>query len=162
MFETGEVPAAFEAVIVNVGLEAEENPVKVIGDEDPVADWPVLAVIVYDVAAGELAGKEKATVTAPSLNGLPVPTFVTLSIIGLLGSKKLSCADDLIPLLLLAIYLTPIHYLYYALKSPASNQVLVATLVSVADEYVVLSFSPGVRRIVTPEASTKFAPVPDA
>ena len=38
----------------------------------------------------------------------------------------------------------------------------VATLVNVADEYVVLNFNPGVLSMVTPDASTKLAPVPDA
>ncbi len=44
--ETREVPAAFEAVIVNVGVAPDANPVITIGEEDPVPVCPVLAVIL--------------------------------------------------------------------------------------------------------------------
>ena len=44
--ETRDVPAAFDAVIVNVGFAVDAKPVTVIGDDDPVAVCPVLAVIV--------------------------------------------------------------------------------------------------------------------
>ena len=48
----------------------------------------MLAVTVKDVAFGDNAGKENATVTAPSLNARPDPTFVALVIVGVNGSKK--------------------------------------------------------------------------
>lgn len=41
-----EVPAAFVAVTVNVGVAADAIPVTVIGEDAPVAVWPVLAVTV--------------------------------------------------------------------------------------------------------------------
>lgn len=41
-----EVPAAFVAVTVNVGVAAEAIPSTTIGEDDPVAVWPVLAVTV--------------------------------------------------------------------------------------------------------------------
>ena len=44
--EACEVPAAFVAVTVNVGVAAEAIPVTIIGEDDPVAVWPVLAVTV--------------------------------------------------------------------------------------------------------------------
>jgi hypothetical protein len=62
------------------------------------------------VAAGEFAGKEKETVAAPSLNALLVPTSVADTPVGADGSKKLSCAEDLIPLLLLLATLFSFFY----------------------------------------------------
>ena len=44
--DAAEVPAALVAVTVNVGVAPEANPVRTIGDDDPVAVWPVLAVTV--------------------------------------------------------------------------------------------------------------------
>jgi hypothetical protein len=65
--EAAEVPAAFVAVTVNVTEPLTGIPVTVIGEEDPVAVWLVLAVTVKEVAAGESAGKENETTAAPSL-----------------------------------------------------------------------------------------------
>ena len=48
----------------------------------------MLAVTVKDVAAGESAGKENDTETAPLLNARPVPTFVPVTPVGANGSKK--------------------------------------------------------------------------
>ncbi len=95
--EAAEVPAALVAVTVNVGAAEEAIPVTVSGEDAPVAVCPVLAVTVKDVAAGESAGKENATVTAPLLNARPVPTFVALVIVGFNGSKKSFDAWDFLP-----------------------------------------------------------------
>ena len=59
--EAADVPAALVAVTVNVTEVAEGSPVTVTGEDDPVPVWPVLAVTVKEVAAGESAGKEKDT-----------------------------------------------------------------------------------------------------
>ena len=61
----------------------------------------MLAVTVKDVAAGESAGKENVTTAAPLLNGLLVPTFVAVPIIGFNGSKKSFDAWDFLPAFLL-------------------------------------------------------------
>jgi len=98
--EAAEVPAAFVALTVNVGVAPEAIPVTVNGDDAPVAVCPVLAVTVKDVALGESAGKEKATETAPSLKALPVPTFVPVTPVGAKGSKKSFDAWDFLPILL--------------------------------------------------------------
>jgi hypothetical protein len=65
--DTAEVPAAFVAVTVNVAEALTGTPVTVIGEDDPVAVWPELAVTVKEVAAGESAGKENETTAAPLL-----------------------------------------------------------------------------------------------
>lgn len=57
----------------------------------------MLAVTVKEVAAGERAGSEKETTAAPSLYGLPVPTFVALTPVGANGSKKSFDAWDFLP-----------------------------------------------------------------
>jgi hypothetical protein len=44
--EATEVPAAFDAVTVNVGVEVDVSPVTTIGEDAPVAVCPVLAVTV--------------------------------------------------------------------------------------------------------------------
>ena len=89
------------AVTVNVGVADEAIPVTIIGEDAPVAVCPVLAVTVKDVAAGESAGKEKATETAPLLKALPVPTFVPVTPVGANGSKKSFDAWDFLPAFLL-------------------------------------------------------------
>ena len=86
--EAADVPAALVAVTVNVGAAVDAMPVTTSGEDAPVAVCPVLAVTVKDVAAGESAGKENATETAPSLNARPVPTFVPTTLVGANGSKK--------------------------------------------------------------------------
>ena len=91
------VPEALVAVTVNVGVDEEANPVKVIGEDAPLAVCPVLAVTVKDVAAGERAGKVNETVTAPLLNARLVPTFVAPVIVGFNGSKKSFDAWDFLP-----------------------------------------------------------------
>ena len=57
-------------------------------------------VAVKDVAAGESSGKVKVTVAEPSLNALPVPTFVAVPMVGADGSKKSFDACDFLPILL--------------------------------------------------------------
>ena len=52
---------------------------------------------VKEVAAGESAGKENETVAEPSLNGLDVPTFVAVTLVGANGSKKSFDACDFLP-----------------------------------------------------------------
>ena len=105
--EEAEVPAALVAVTVKVTEVAEGNPVTVKGDDAPVAVCPVLAVTVKDVALGESAGKEKETVAEPLLNGLPVPTFVAETSVGVNGSKKSFDAWDFLPdFLPAAIYIS--------------------------------------------------------
>jgi hypothetical protein len=81
-------PTALIATTVNVGLDEESKPVTVTGDEAPVAVSPLDAVTSYDVAAGELAGKENETVTAPSLKAREVPTLDPDTPVGARGSKK--------------------------------------------------------------------------
>jgi hypothetical protein len=98
--DAAEVPAALVAVTVNVGVAAEAIPVKVKGEDAPVAVCPVLAVTVKDVALGESAGKENATETAPLLKARPVPTFVPVTPIGANGSKKSFDAWDFLPIFL--------------------------------------------------------------
>lgn len=65
--DIADVPEAFDAVTVNVGDDPVVNPVTTIGEDEPDADCPVEAVTVYDVAAGEFAGSENDTDTAPLL-----------------------------------------------------------------------------------------------
>jgi hypothetical protein len=98
--EAAEVPAALVAVTVNVGVAEEAIPDTTRGEDAPVAVCPVLAVTVKDVAAGESAGKENATETAPLLKALPVPTFVPVTPVGDNGSKKSFDAWDFLPILL--------------------------------------------------------------
>ncbi len=102
--DAAEVPEAFVAVTVNVGVADEAMPVTTTGDDAPVAVCPVLAVTVKDVAGGEPAGNSKVTETAPLLNGLLVPTFVPPTLIGGFGSKKSFAAVDFLPTFLFAIF----------------------------------------------------------
>ena len=44
--DAAEVPAAFDARTVNVGVAVDAIPVTVIGEDEPVAVCPVLAVTV--------------------------------------------------------------------------------------------------------------------
>ena len=105
-----------------------------------------------------MAGAVQATVTAPLSYGLPVPTFVAVTFVTGFGPIKLSCAEDLVPIFFDILFS---YFLNYAFKSPASNQVFVATLVSVADEYRALNVDPGVDNNVTvPSAAAKLPPVP--
>lgn len=92
-----DVPAAFVAVTVKVTAVADGSPVTVIGEDDPVPVCPVLAVTVYEVAAGDNAGNEKETVAEPLLYGLDVPTFVAETPVGANGSKKSFDAWDFLP-----------------------------------------------------------------
>ena len=95
--EAADVPAALVAVTVNVGVAAEAIPSTVMGEDAPVAVCPVLAVTVKDVAAGDNAGKENETETAPLLYGLAVPTFAPETPVGANGSKKSFDAWDFLP-----------------------------------------------------------------
>ena len=85
------VPAALVPVTVKVAVADEAIPVTIIGDDDPVAVCPVLAVTVKDVAALGPVGVN-VTDTAPLLNGLAVPTSVAVPIVGAYGVRK-SFAD---------------------------------------------------------------------
>jgi hypothetical protein len=117
--ETGDIPAAFVALTVNVGVAPEANPVTTIGEDDPVTAVPELGVTVKDVAAGERAGKENATETAPSTYDLLVPTSVPTTFIGASGSRKSLDAADLPPIFLFtAIYFLLFILNVYAVKSP--------------------------------------------
>jgi len=98
--DAADVPAALVAVTVNVGVADEAIPVTTMGEDDPVAVCPVLAVTVKDVAAGESAGKENATETAPLLKARPVPAFVPVTPVGANGSKKSFDACDFLPIFL--------------------------------------------------------------
>tara|TARA_B110000977_G_scaffold61119_1_gene82992 strand:- start:5575 stop:6063 length:489 start_codon:yes stop_codon:yes gene_type:complete len=86
--EAGPAPSELDATTVNVGVDEESNPVTVTGDEAPVPVSPVEAVTTNEVAAGELAGKENETVTAPSLKAREVPTLDPETPVGARGSKK--------------------------------------------------------------------------
>lgn len=102
--DAADVPEALVAVTVNVGVDVDVRPVTTTGEDAPVAVCPVLAVTVNDVAGGEPAGNSKVTETAPSLNGLLVPTFVPPTLIGGFGSKKSFAAVDFLPTFLFAIF----------------------------------------------------------
>ena len=95
--ETADVPAALVAVTVNVGVADDAIPVTTIGEDAPVAVCPVLAVTVKEVAAGDNAGRENATETAPLLYGRAVPTSVPVTPVGANGSKKSFDAWDFLP-----------------------------------------------------------------
>ena len=85
--------------------------------------------ISYHVAAGDDSGKVQERVTAPPVPeadaadvvlavaryGRFVPTSVAVKEVTLSGCKKLSCAEDLIPLPLIAIFVTPFLILYQVL-----------------------------------------------
>ena len=89
--DAGPVPASLVPVTVKVAVAAEAIPVTIIGDDAPVADCPVLAVTVKDVAAFGPVGVN-VTDTAPLLYGLAVPTSVAVPIVGANGARK-SFAD---------------------------------------------------------------------
>ena len=104
--EAAEVPAAFVAVTVNVTEALTGMPLTVIGEDDPLAVCPELAVTVKEVAAGESAGKENETTAAPLLYALLVPTFEADTLVGANGSRKSLDAEERLPVFL-AIY-TPL------------------------------------------------------
>ena len=54
---------------------------------------------------------------APSLYERLVPTFVAVNEVTALGSKKLSCAEDFLPIFLFAIYLAPVFNFFIMLLS---------------------------------------------
>jgi len=105
-----DVPIAFVAVTVAVVTTPDPKPVITNGEEAPVTVCVALCTEQYadavkDVAAGPVADAVKVTLIEPLLYALEVPTFVAVPIVGASGCKKLSCAEDLIPLFLLtAIY----------------------------------------------------------
>lgn len=111
---------------------------------------------VYEVMATVLpvVGALNVTVAAPLLNALFVPTSTAETPVGASGAIKLSCADDLIPLPLVAIFspYSSILNIYYADKSPITTQVSVALLNRVADDHCARNFKPGVAFTVTPAA----------
>jgi hypothetical protein len=152
--EAAEVPEALVAVTVNVYAVLDSRPVTVSGELAPVAVYPPGDdVAVKDVAGGESSGKEKDTVAAPSLNGLDVPTSVAVTSVGALGSRKLSCAEDLRPKPFLpAMFYLSFFISLYAERSPITNQLSAARLKSVAEDHCARNLSPGVPFTVTPAA----------
>lgn len=99
-----DVPEVFVAVTVKVGVAPAGIPVTVIGDDDPDAVCPVLAVTVYEVAGGEPSGNVKVTDTAPPLvNDRPLHVLVGTTLIGGFGSRKSFADVDLLPVFLVAI-----------------------------------------------------------
>jgi hypothetical protein len=108
--DAGDTPDPFVAITVNVGVAPEANPVTTIGEDGPVTAVPELGVTVKDVAAGEFAGKENATETAPSTYALFVPTSVPTTSIGAKGAKKSFDAADLPPIFLF----TAIYFLLFS------------------------------------------------
>ncbi len=83
-----------------------------------------------------MAGKVQDKLTAPLLYALPVPTFVPDKPVTGSGCRKLSCAEDLIPLFLLDAILLSFNLLsYYADRSPITTHVSVALLNRVAEDH---------------------------
>ena len=58
---------------------------------------------MYEVAAGESAGKVNATLIAPLLKARDVPTSVPIPIVGAFGSKKSFAWAECLPTLLIAM-----------------------------------------------------------
>jgi len=107
--DASDVPEAFVAVTVKVGVAPAAIPVTVIGDDAPVAVCPVLAVTVKEVAGGDPSGNVKATDTAPSLYALPLHVLVGTTLIGGFGSKKSFADVDFLPVFLVAIIYSPFY-----------------------------------------------------
>jgi hypothetical protein len=109
--EFGDVPNSFVAVTLIVYATPEESVCTVTGEDAPEAVLVVcpaaVAVTVKEVAAGELAGKEKDTFAAPLVNGLPVPIFAAVTLTGARGGIKSFCCDDFPPASFFAIYRNP-------------------------------------------------------
>lgn len=88
-----------------------------------------VVVIVYDVAGGEDAGRVQDKLAAPPFPaavaasdviaakryGLITPILVAVNPVTALGSKKLSCAEDFLPIFLFAIYFTPVFNVFIML-----------------------------------------------
>ena len=69
------------------------------------------------MAAGESAGKENVTSARPLLNARPEPTFVAVTDVGAVGSKKSFDDCDTLPAFLpLAIFLSPLYFNYFKLS----------------------------------------------
>jgi hypothetical protein len=102
----GPLPTALDGVIVNVYDVPPARPVK----ESEVED--VVCVVVagldtteYSVAAGESDGSVQDRFAEPLLNAPPL-TPVAVNPVTAFGSRKLSCAEDLIPIFLFAIFIS--------------------------------------------------------
>ena len=108
------------------------------------------------MAALPPVGATHARSIRPLLNALFAGTFVAVKPVGAFGPIKLSCAAALLPIFFDILFS---YFPNYALRSPANNHVVAATLVAVTDELVVLNVAPGVARIVIPDP-VMFAPVP--
>ena len=80
-------------------------PVKVYDDWFVVVCVVVagLDTIVYSVAAGESEGRVQVRLAEPALNPPPL-TPVAVNPVTAFGSRKLSWAEDLIPIFLFAIF----------------------------------------------------------
>lgn len=131
-------PLAFVPTTENVYEVFEANPSNIYDVEDvPVSTVYVegVVVIVYDVAAGEFAGRfqvSDAAAPVPAADaadvvlavpkyGLLVPTSVTDRSVIANGSKKsLDCAECLPALLLISYPIRHIYYtiFFYAVRSP--------------------------------------------
>ena len=104
----GPLPTALDGVIVNVYAVPPARPVKA-----SVVEAVVCVVVAgsdtteYSVAAGESDGSVQARLTEPLLNAPPL-TPVAVNPVTALGSRKLSWADDLIPICLFDIFYSPI------------------------------------------------------
>jgi hypothetical protein len=102
----GPLPTALDGVIVNVYDVPPANPVKEY-EVDVVVCVVVagLDTIVYSVAAGESEGSVQARFAEPLLNAPPL-TPVAVNPVTAFGSRKLSWAEDLIPIFLFAIFIS--------------------------------------------------------
>ena len=81
------VPKAFVAVTVNVYAVFDCNPVTVIGDVAPVPVKPPGDDVTVNEVAAFGPWAVNATVAAPLLNALLVPTSVAVPISGAAGNK---------------------------------------------------------------------------
>jgi hypothetical protein len=100
----GPLPTALDGVIVNVYDVPPARPVKAfVVEVDVCVVVAGLDTIVYSVAAGESDGSVQAKFAEPLLNAPPL-TPVAVNPVTAFGSRKLSCAEDLIPIFLFAIF----------------------------------------------------------
>jgi hypothetical protein len=100
----GPLPTALDGVIVNVYAVPPARPVKANEVEEVVCVVVAgLDTTEYSVAAGESDGSVQARLTEPLLNAPPL-TPVAVNPVTAFGSRKLSCAEDLIPYFLFAIF----------------------------------------------------------
>jgi hypothetical protein len=120
--DAGPVPTAFVPVTVNVYSVFDCKPTTDIGEDAPEAvNDPGEDVTVKDVAAGEFSGKENVTSARPLLYARLAGTFVAVTDVGAIGSKKSFDACAFLPNFLPTAILNLLFYylnLCYAIKSP--------------------------------------------